>query len=59
MDNKEKLEQIKKARSAISGNYNNQLLIIIAEELMDIKQNLNNMGKKLSSLEGYIVRNIH
>ena len=58
MNNKEKLEQIKERRMSEGGNYNNQLLIIIVEELMDIKQNLSSMGKNISSLNDKFVRNI-
>ena len=49
MSNKEKLLSIKAKKEETRGNYNNQILIIIAEELINLNESLSNTTKSFNS----------
>ena len=47
--NKELLAVIKEERLQTGGNYNNQILIIIAEELINLNESLSNTAKSFNN----------
>jgi len=49
LSNKEKLLSIKAKKEETRGNYNNQILIIIAEELINLNESLSNTTKSFNS----------
>lgn len=52
MTNEEKLDDIKKIRDRTGGNYNNQLLIIIADELIKMNDHFLREEHKENHIRG-------